>query len=73
MPEDKVELCAICEKPIVPHVDAVYSIPTKEGRFRHWDCWKKHHSPDAVFSGLREALGKIDEARGMLADIRKKL
>lgn len=33
--------CGICGKAIVENVDAVYAVPDKNGRFRHWDCWEK--------------------------------
>ena len=58
----EVELCAICEKPIVPNEDAVYTIPTKEGRYRHYACWDKHHNPRTIFADMRESLNKFETA-----------
>lgn len=67
--------CGICGKLIIDHVDAVYSIPDKDGRFRHYDCWEKSYDGFSP-KKLKEASDKFQESlnrvRTMVKDLKKK-
>lgn len=51
------DICGICGKPILDG-EAVYGLPDKEDKYRHYDCWEREHSPRA----LRELEGKLEDA-----------
>ena len=44
-------ICPICGKPTLDD-EPIYTIPDKDNRIRHYDCWEREASPRAVYRAL---------------------
>jgi hypothetical protein len=64
------DFCGICKKPI-KNGDAIYTIPDKEGNYRHYDCWDKQAGPTARENLKQTLLNMQNKLREMQRTIRK--
>ncbi len=53
------EICPLCLKPILDG-EPIYTIPDRDGGYRHYDCWDRFAGPKAR-EKIKQDIAKMKE------------